>query len=73
METKILYYINMGKDYRHQNDYLLRSELSKSIDNKIFFAGEATSIEEYGFAHGALRTGIREAEKIKNSFKAIKK
>jgi len=57
----------------NQNDYLLRSELSKSIDNKIFFAGEATSIEEYGFAHGALRTGIREAEKIKNSFKAIKK
>lgn len=56
----------------NQDDFLLRSEYAKSIDNKVFFAGEATSIDEYGFAHGALRTGIREAEKIKNAYSVFK-
>jgi len=43
----------------------LRTELASAIDDKVFFAGEATSINEYGFAHAALFTGLREAEKIK--------
>ena len=43
----------------------LRNELAKQIENKLFFAGEATDANEYGFAHSTLNTGLREAAKIK--------
>ena len=49
----------------NQDDKELRTELASAIDDKVFFAGEATSVNEYGFAHAALFTGLREAEKIK--------
>jgi len=52
----------------NQDDSKLRPELAKPIQNKIFFAGEATSVREYGFTHGALNTGLREAKKIKDLY-----
>jgi len=52
----------------NQDDLKLRTELANPIQNKIFFAGEATSVNEYGFAHAALNTGLREAAKIKKIY-----
>jgi len=52
----------------NQDDLKLRTELANPIQNKIFFAGEATSVLEYGFTHGALYTGLREAKKIKELY-----
>jgi monoamine oxidase len=39
-------------------------ELAKSINNKVFFAGEATSSADPGTVHGAFTSGEREAKKI---------
>ena len=52
----------------NQDDLMLRTELANPIENKIFFAGEATSVNEYGFTHSALNTGLREAKKIKELY-----
>ena len=52
----------------NQDDLKLRTELANQIENKIFFAGEATSVNEYGFSHAALYTGLREAAKIKKIY-----
>jgi len=52
----------------NQDDLKLRTELANPIQNKIFFAGEATSVLEYAFTHGALNTGLREAAKIKKIY-----
>ena len=49
----------------NQDDEKLRTELGSPIASKVFFAGEATSLNEYGFAHAALYTGLREAERLK--------
>ncbi len=38
--------------------------LAKSVNNKLFFAGEHTSREYRGTVHGAYLSGIREADKI---------
>lgn len=38
--------------------------LAKSINNKLFFAGEHTNREYRGTVHGAYLSGIREADKI---------
>ena len=46
--------------------------LEKPVDNKVFFAGEATSVEGQGYAHGALMSGIREAKRLGASLKGIK-
>ena len=58
-------YSTAGHD---QDDLKLRTELANQIENKIFFAGEATSVNEYGVAHAALNTGLREAAKIKKIY-----
>ena len=52
----------------NQDDLKLRTELASPVQNKIFFAGEATSVLEYAFTHGALNTGLREARKIKELY-----
>jgi monoamine oxidase len=52
----------------NQDDLKLRTELANQIENKIFFAGEATSVNEYGFSHAALYTGLRETKKIKELY-----
>ena len=39
-----------------------RAVLAASVDNRLFFAGEACSKHDYSTAHGAYRTGIAAAE-----------
>lgn len=39
-------------------------ELSKPIDNKVFFAGEATEVNYPATVHGAFFSGVREANRI---------
>ena len=41
-------------------------ELAKSIDNKLFFAGEATSKRYYGTVHAAYISGYKAAQEILN-------
>jgi monoamine oxidase len=41
-----------------------RQLLAKPIDNRVFFAGEATSNEHSATVHGALESGSRAAEEI---------
>jgi monoamine oxidase len=38
-----------------------RADLAAPIDDRLFFAGEATSIDSYATAHGAYLTGIAAA------------
>jgi polyamine oxidase len=42
--------------------------LSEAVSNRLFFAGEATSQKYSATTHGAYLSGIREAEKIKQTF-----
>jgi monoamine oxidase len=39
-----------------------RAALAAPVDNRLFFAGEATSPHAYSTAHGAWETGVRAAE-----------
>ena len=49
-----------------KNDF---KTISKSIKNKVFFAGEHTSQDYRGTVHGAYLSGIREAENVINKLK----
>ena len=40
--------------------------LGKPLNNRVLFAGEATSIEYYSTVHGAYCTGVREAKRLKD-------
>lgn len=40
------------------------SYLAQPIENQILFAGEATSTDSYGYAHGALMSARREVTRI---------
>ena len=42
----------------------MRRELARPLDGKLFFAGEATSVDYYGTADGAYLSGLRAAEEI---------
>lgn len=41
-----------------------RATLAKSVSNRVFFAGEATSTDNAATTNGAYNTGLREAQKI---------
>jgi monoamine oxidase len=41
-----------------------RTELARALDDRLFFAGEATTVSDYGCCHGAYRSGIRAAQEI---------
>jgi monoamine oxidase len=41
-----------------------RAALAESVDNKLFFAGEACSRRDFSTAHGAYRTGIEAAKQV---------
>lgn len=45
------------------NKYYVET-LAEPINNKVYFAGEATSLEGQAYVHGAYFSGIREAERI---------
>ena len=51
-------YISVNEKYED------RSYLTAPIANRLLFAGEATSSDTYGFAHGALLSGRREATRL---------
>ena len=41
-----------------------RRQLARSLDEKLFFAGEATSVGDQACCHGAFRSGVRAAQEI---------
>jgi monoamine oxidase len=41
-----------------------RHALAAPVDQRLFFAGEACSVEDFSTAHGAYRTGISAAEQV---------
>jgi monoamine oxidase len=41
-----------------------RKELARPLDDRLFFAGEATTVGDNSCCHGALRSGIRAAREI---------
>ena len=47
-----------------------RATLAAPVDNRLFFAGEACSRNDYSTAHGAYRTGMLAAEQVMKSRKA---
>jgi len=46
---------------------------SKSIDNRLFFSGEGTSLEYMGYLNGAYESGIKQANDIKSTIGRKKK
>jgi monoamine oxidase len=46
-----------------------RTELARALDDRLFFAGEATTVGDHACCHGAFRSGIRAAQEIGNSIK----
>ena len=42
----------------------MRRELARPLDGKLFFAGEATSVDYYGTADGACQSGLRVADEV---------
>jgi monoamine oxidase len=46
------------------NGLALQEALSRPLDNKLFFAGEATSVGHIGTVHGAIQSGQRAAREI---------
>ena len=51
-------YTAVGSEMKHFDD------LAEEVGNKLFFAGEHTSIDYFSTVHGAYLSGIREADKI---------
>ncbi len=45
--------------------------LAEPLADKLFFAGEATSVEGQGYVHGALLSGVREARRFGASINSI--
>jgi monoamine oxidase len=41
-----------------------RVELARPIEDRLFFAGEATTVGDHACCHGAYRSGIRAAREI---------
>jgi monoamine oxidase len=46
-----------------------REKLAEPLNNKLFFAGEATALNNYATCHGAYHAGIRAAEEIARNIK----
>ncbi|HKE93794.1 MAG TPA: FAD-dependent oxidoreductase, partial [Povalibacter sp.] len=41
----------------------LREQLSQPLQNRVFFAGEACSVDAFGTIHGAWNSGVEAADK----------
>lgn len=50
--------------YGHPGAAAARAALAKTVDGRLFFAGEACSAEDFSTAHGAYRTGVAAAEGV---------
>jgi monoamine oxidase len=50
--------------YARPGKYPMRAALAATVDDRLFFAGEACSDHDYSTAHGALRTGIKAADAV---------
>ena len=46
-----------------------RVELARSVEDRLFFAGEATTVGDQACCHGAFRSGIRAAQEIASCLK----
>ena len=55
---------NGAYSYALPSNIPYRDTLGKSIENTIFFAGEATESSHFGTAHGAYFSGVRAAKEI---------
>jgi monoamine oxidase len=59
-------YSQMGYTYTPVNGVGLRYKLGESLHDRLFFAGEATSVLRPSTVHGAFETGFRVAQEILN-------
>jgi monoamine oxidase len=57
--------------YARPGDADARPALAATVDDRLFFAGEACSVADYSTAHGAYRTGELAAESILRSFEKL--
>jgi monoamine oxidase len=57
--------------YARPGDAGARSVLAATIDERLFFAGEACSVNDYSTAHGAYRTGETAAEAVLGVFEKL--
>ena len=47
-----------------------RQALARTLDRRLFFAGEATCVDEYSTAHGAHDSGVRAAREAQAALKS---
>ncbi|HTH97806.1 MAG TPA: FAD-dependent oxidoreductase [Stellaceae bacterium] len=57
-------YIGGGYSYAKPGHADARGRLAAPVDNRLFFAGEATALKRFSTAHGAFETGVAAAETI---------
>ncbi len=57
--------------YAKPGDAGARSVLAETVDDRLFFAGEACSVNDYSTAHGAYRTGEAAAEAVLSIFEKL--
>jgi monoamine oxidase len=57
--------------YARPGDAGARPVLAETIEDRLFFAGEACSVNDYSTAHGAYRTGERAAEAVLGAFEKL--
>ncbi|HLH89268.1 MAG TPA: NAD(P)/FAD-dependent oxidoreductase [Xanthobacteraceae bacterium] len=50
--------------YAKPGHFPARAALAASVDDRLFFAGEACSDHDYSTAHGAYRTGVKAADAV---------
>jgi monoamine oxidase len=48
----------------------LRAQLSEPLQNRVFFAGEAASIEHFGTIHGAWQSAVNAAQRALDALSA---
>jgi monoamine oxidase len=57
--------------YARPGDAGARSVLAETVEDRLFFAGEACSVNDYSTAHGAYRTGETAAEAVLGIFEKL--
>jgi monoamine oxidase len=57
--------------YARPGDAGARTVLAETVDDRLFFAGEACSVNDYSTAHGAYRTGEMAAEEVLRTFEKL--